>query len=133
MTYYMIQNFVTGMLEFATTEEEANKIFLENKQAWIDQESYRFTITRVIVEGNNTLWTAFNSDTDPEEGFYNVFNTFTGQHEEMISKSQAMVRLEQIKNDFVTQHYPQSWQIITEAQYNRLASHPSHGIPLTEL
>lgn len=133
MTYYMIQNFVTGMLEFATTEEEATKIFFENKQTWIDQESYRFTVARVIVNGNDTVWAAASPDTDPEESFYYVFNTFTGQHEEIWSKSQALLRSEQLKNDFVAQHYPQSWQIITEAQYNQLASHPSHGIPLTEL
>lgn len=129
----MIQNFITGRPQFAITEEEANKIFAESKQAWLDQESYRFTITRVIVEGSNTTWVAANLGTDPEEDLYYVFNTFTGQHEEMLSKTQAWERLDQLKNDFVVQYYPQPWQIINEAQYNRLVSDPSYGIPLTEL
>lgn len=133
MIYYMIQNFVTGQLEFTTNEEEANRISAENKQAWLEQEAYRFTVNRVVVEGNNTTWTTANIDTDPEEGLYCVFNTFTGQHEEISSKTQAWTRLDQIKNDFIAQYYPQPYQIISEAQYNRLVSNPSYGIPLTEL
>jgi hypothetical protein len=133
MTYYMIQNFITGVPDFVTSEAEADALAKNNKLAWLAQEAYRFTVARIIVEGNDTTWTAADLDQDPENGFYAVFNTMTGQHEEFLSKTAAWARLQEIQDEFLAQYFPAPWQEVTEEFYQHMTAPQQGGIPVTQL
>ena len=64
-------------------------------------EDYRFTITKEIIIGTDTIWSSADLNNDPEDCIYQVFNTFTGQHEEYNSLSSAVSRKEELKLQFI--------------------------------
>ena len=64
-------------------------------------EDYRFTITKEIIIGTDTIWSSVDLNNDPEDCIYQVFNTFTGQHEEYNSLSSAVSRKEELKLQFI--------------------------------
>jgi hypothetical protein len=95
----MIYYFVPGA-GFYASQEEANIAFAANRAAFLEQEAYRFTIAKVVVDGTNTTWMNADVNSDPEDGKYQVFNTLTGKHEECLSLSAAIMRQEEIKLQF---------------------------------
>jgi len=64
-------------------------------------EDYRFTITKEIIIGTDTMWSSADLNNDAEDCIYQVFNTFTGQHEEYNSLSSAVSRKEELKLQFI--------------------------------
>lgn len=118
MTYYVINNLINGQMEYFVpdeetklandhlvcivgTQEDANLKSQQNKQDYLAQESYRFTIAKEVVEGNNTTWMNADLLNDSEEGMYQVFNQFTGQHESIDGLSNAVNRMTQLKDQFI--------------------------------
>ena len=126
MTYYVINNLITNQMEFfvpddATklandhlicivgSQEDANAKALQNKQEFLEQQLYRFTIAKEIVDDNNTTWANADLLNDSEEGIYQVFNHETGLHEPIDGLSNAINRMKQLKDDFVNQF---NWDVI---------------------
>lgn len=118
MTYYVINNQVTGQMEYFVsdeqtktendhlvcvvgTQEDANLKAQQNKQEFLEQELHRFSIAKEVVDGNNTTWMNADLLNDSEEGIYQVFNQFTGQHEPIDGLSNAINRMTELKNDFI--------------------------------
>ena len=60
------------------TESDANTILEKNKQDFLAQESYRFSMVKEQIEGDTITWMSPDLDNDPEETVYQVFNQFTG-------------------------------------------------------
>lgn len=125
MTYYVINNLITNQMEYfvpdeATklandhincivgTQEDANAKNEQNKQEFLQKESYRFTIAKEIVDGNSTTWMNADLLNDSEEGMYQVFNQFIGQHESINGLSNAINRMTELKNQFINQF---NWDI----------------------
>lgn len=120
MTYYVINNVATGGMEYFVSDEqtklandhivcfvggqeEANAKSEQNKKQFLEQEYYRFAIAKEVVDGNNTTWMNADLLNDSEQGMYQVFNQFTGQHEPIDGLSNAVNRMAQLKNDFINQ------------------------------
>lgn len=118
MTYYVINNLITNQMEYFVADEatkltndhlvcivggqeEANIKAIQNKQAYLEQESYRFTIAKEVIDGNNTTWMNADLLNDSEEGVYQVFNQFTGLHEAIDGLSNAVNRMVELKNQFI--------------------------------
>lgn len=107
--YYFIQNHITGKPDCVESEELANAKLIENRNAYMQQESYRFTVAKEIVDGNNTIWMSADLENDIEDYDYQVFNQFTGQHEKINGLSNAKARLEEIKQQFIVEVGLDKW------------------------
>lgn len=131
MIYFCVPNHITQRLEFYALEQEANAAFETNKLAYLEQEAYRFSIAKVVVEGNNTTWMNADFQHDSDEGAYQVFNTFTGQHEEYSSLAAAILRREEIKSKFALSVFGQAPTQVDEKDVPHMQS--PHSIPVTEV
>ena len=126
MTYYVINNLTTNQMEYFVPDEQtkitndhifcivgdqekANAKNEQNKQQFLEQESYRFTIAKEVVDGNNTTWMNADLLNDSEEGIYQVFNHLTGQHEPIDGLSNAIKKMKQLKDDFINSF---TWNIV---------------------
>lgn len=112
---YSINNFITNTIDYIETNEaDANAKLVENQQAFLNQEAYRFTVAKEVVNENNTIWTNADLENDAENNVYFVFNTLTGQHEKTNSLTEAKQKLEQIKQDFLVSIGLDKWNIVEE-------------------
>ena len=110
MIYAVYDSVNNRLFKFAETDlAGATAKLAEVRAAFIAQEAYRFAIAKEIVNGNDTTWLNADLDNDPENHVYNVFNTFTGQHERMTSLSAAKVRIAELKE-----------KLLTDVGYNKL-------------
>lgn len=98
---YIISNPLTGSVEFFDADLEAQEKLNEIKAGVLERESYRFSVAKEVVEGNNTTWMHADLDNDYEDGAYQVFNTLTGQYETVNSLAAAKERLEEVKTLFI--------------------------------
>lgn len=125
MTYYVINNLITNQMEYFVpdeetkvandhivcivgTQEDANAKNEQNKKDFLDKESYRFTIAKEVVEGNNTTWMNADLLNDSENGIYQVFNQFTGLHESVDGLINAVNRINKLKEQFIAEF---SWSV----------------------
>ncbi len=96
---YQVNDRVNGPRVYET-EAEAQAALPVAQAAFLDQESYRFSVVFVEVNGNDTTWR--NAvDSDPDSGDYQVFNHSTGQHEGFSSTTLAYARLQELKTEFL--------------------------------
>lgn len=86
--------------EFPTMAEVEEKI-IQLKAELLEQESYRFTVVKVTLNGEDATWTPADLVNDPEENNYLVFNMLTGLHETCTSLSSAKNRHEAVKLEFL--------------------------------
>lgn len=118
--YYKINNIFTTIPEYyvadeATvsanphlvcvvgSEQNAQQKVEELKQQYLEQEKERFTIVKETVNGTNTVWSVMDEANDPEEYTYKIFNMFTGGYEEVTTKTAAMARREELKQQLITE------------------------------
>jgi hypothetical protein len=132
MIYFLVPNYVTGQRKFYADESEANAAFVANRRTFTEQEAYRFTVVKVVVEGNNTTWLSANPDTDPEDGEYQVFNMSTGQYEQFQSFSTALMRHKELKEDFTNSVFGTAPTRVAEKDVPHLQA-GAGVIPVTEL
>lgn len=97
---YRTYNYETGKLEYFDTREAAEQKAAEIATYFMQREEYRFSISKVTLNGNDTTWGAADLDIDPEEGDYKVFVHTTGAYEDFSSLSAAKVRMQQLKDEF---------------------------------
>ncbi len=96
---YQVNDRVNGPRVYET-EAEAQAALPAAQTAFLAQESHRFSLVYVEVNGNNTVWR--NAlDADPEDGNYQVFNHNTGQHEAFDNKADACARMQELKTQFI--------------------------------
>lgn len=120
MIYFAVKNVVSGNTEYFVpdevtrqandhlvcivgTQEDAVAKANQNKQSFLEQESYRFSIAKEVVDGNNTTWMNADLVNDVEDGSYHVFNQATGQYEGVVGLSNAINRMAQLKDEFLAQ------------------------------
>lgn len=112
---YKILNLVTGITEYIeTSEADAVARLKQIQDEYLVQENYRFTVNKEVVNGNDTTWMAADLDNDEEDYAYHVFNTLTGQHEKVLSLSEAKARKAQIKQDFLVFNGLDKYEILDE-------------------
>lgn len=99
---YIVNDLINQKIKVFNTNQEAIVALDEIKVAYLEQESYRFTVACEIVDGNNTTWTSVDLDTATEDITYHVFNTLTGQHELVFGVESAKLKVEEIKQNFLT-------------------------------
>lgn len=78
-------------------------MLLQIRRDFLIQQSPRFAINKVVVEGNNTTWMNADLENDPEDGEYQVLNHITGTYQKCNSLSEAKALNTQIQNEFLTQ------------------------------
>jgi len=98
--YRLYKPLSEEIFEFATMREVEEKI-LQLKVELLEGESYRFTVVKVTLNGEDATWTPADLINDPEENTYLVFNMQTGLHETCTSLSLARSRREEIKLEFL--------------------------------
>jgi hypothetical protein len=98
---FLVQNPFTGERFECETEAAANNKIAEIKANILVKESYRFGMAKEIASGNDTTWMNADLNNDPENGVYQVFNTFTGQHEKVQSLSAAKARHAALQTEFL--------------------------------
>lgn len=101
---YRVPNFLTGF-DIVESEEDAVIKLQQNGEAFLEYNSYMFTIQKEVIDGNSTQRCDVNLNSDPEEGIYFVFNDVTGTHEVWNSLSQAKDRKNQLKQDFLRKNW----------------------------
>lgn len=99
---YIVKDLVNDKIKVFDTNEEAMTALPQIQADYLEQESYRFTVACEIVDGNNTTWTAVDLNTATEDITYHVFNTLTGQHEQVVGVESAKLKHQQIKNEFIS-------------------------------
>jgi hypothetical protein len=102
MTYWFY-DIVDNAQKTFESMEEAQAALEAMKVIFLDKESYRFTITKETTDGLNTTWSSADLANDPEEGTYFVFNQWSGQHEKTTSKAEAVAKIEQFKQRFISE------------------------------
>jgi hypothetical protein len=118
--YYKINNIFTTIPEYYVADEatvianphlvcvvgpeqDAQQKINRLKQEYLEQEKERFSISKETIAGADTIWSAIDEVNDPEEYTYKVFNTFTGMYEEVITKTVALARREELKQQLITE------------------------------
>ena len=109
---YQINNKITSEFDYAETEELANAKLIENRDALVAREMFRFSVAKVTVEGFNTTWDNADLENDSEDGQYQVFNQNTGQHEQYSLLSEAKNRQQELINLFVAGNGLDAWRIL---------------------
>jgi hypothetical protein len=98
MTFYFYDLAQNEKKEF-NSKEEAEIALQTMHELFLTQEDYRFTMAKVVVNGNDTIW--MDVEGSPEEGEYHVFNQATGLHEPYPSLSSAKIRMQELKQEFL--------------------------------
>jgi hypothetical protein len=83
------------------SEQNAQQRANELKQTYFEQEKERFSINKETVVGTNTTWSAIDEINDPENHVYHVFNAYTGNYEKVTTKTAALNRMEELKNQYI--------------------------------
>ena len=112
--FYRINNLIIKQVEYLETENDANIRLAEIQQEYLDQESYRFSVAKEVVAGNNTTWMNADLENDEDNNVYYVFNTITGEHEKAESLSEAKEILAKVKNDFLAFVGLDKWEIVEQ-------------------
>ena len=98
---YRIRNPLIGTFEYFETQAEALAKAAEYKEAYLQQESTRFTAVKEAVYGDDVTWIPTDLDTEADaNGNYQVFNTLTGTHERTESLTNARQKMAEIKEQF---------------------------------
>jgi len=97
---FIVVNPFTGEQTKFEDEVLANAKAEEIRAEVLEREAYRFTVAKEVVEGENTTWMNADLDNDQEDHHYQVFNTFTGQHEPYDSLSAAKARKQELIDQF---------------------------------
>jgi hypothetical protein len=117
--YYKIRNIFNNVTEYyvadeATvsanphlvcvigSEQDAQQKVEELKQSYLEQEKERFSISKETVVGTNTTWSAMDEVNDPEDYTYKVFNMSTGIYENVATKTAALARRDELKQQLIT-------------------------------
>lgn len=82
-------------------EAKAAALLAQNRANVLALEEYRFSIAASFPSGNDVVWRNME-ETDPEEYTYQVFNTFTGQHEEHPTKTAALAAKAELQELFLS-------------------------------
>lgn len=98
---FRVNNLVAGKVEIFDTEQEAVTKNQEVIDEFLARESYRFTIAKEVVDGDNTTWMNADLTNDQEDAVYHVFNTLTGTHEQVSGLLAAKARQDEIKQAFL--------------------------------
>jgi hypothetical protein len=112
MTYYAIKNHQTYKIDYVETEDLANAKLIENSNYLLERESYRFTLCKEVVDGNNTTWCSVDLNNDDENGTYHVFNHKTGLHELVNGLTNAKNRMQEIKQEFLVDNGLDKWEVV---------------------
>ena len=105
---YQVRNPITNELTYfdeatsGTARADADALLLQIRRDFLIQQSPRFAINKVVVEGNNTTWMNADLENDPEDGEYQVLNHETGTYQKCTSLSEAKSLNTQIQNAFLT-------------------------------
>lgn len=128
---YLVSNPITRQQFEIEDLNEAKSKLAEIKIAVLISEDYRFTVAKEIASGNDITWVNADLDNDPENNTYQVFNTFTGQHESLASLSAAKARRLELKEQFATNlGFNSEPQLKPKLKFN--PNIPSN-LPVTEL
>lgn len=111
---YQIRNATNNGYDYVELEELANTKLAENRDAYLKQEEYRFSVAKITVVGNNTTWDNADLENDLEDYVYQVFNQYTGVHEKVDSLSLAKVRRQELIDAFVVECGLDAWVIVDE-------------------
>ena len=101
MIYLVIHKITGERFEFIDNLDAARAKMQEIKASVVASEGYRFTVVKEIVDGENVTWVPTDLDTETEDGRFQVFNTFTGQHESFDSLAAAKSRKQQLIDTFI--------------------------------
>lgn len=113
MTIYKIIDQINFKFDYIDgTEDEANAKLAENRNAFMQREAYRFSITQVIVQGNDTIWTAADLENGSEDGDYRVFNHTAGEYELFTTLSSAKARVETLKTNLIAAANLDKWVVV---------------------
>lgn len=77
-------------------EADAQSALVSAQAAFLEREAFRFSISIVVVDGNNTTWRLAETS-DQEDGDYRVFNHNTGGYELFTKLSLAQERMGELK------------------------------------
>lgn len=108
---FQIRNAITGEFEYYDNVGLARAALTSIKSNYLEQEKSRFTICKITVSGNDTVWSEADLINDPEYGEYRVFNQYTGQHESIGSLTLARMRRDEIINNFTIEN---NLDVVTE-------------------
>lgn len=96
------------------TIETAEQKLQEVKEAFLQQEDYRFPIARVVVNGNDTTWSSVDENSLDEDGIFYVFNHNTGQYEAAETLQLCLSRRNELKSEFVNEAGLDQLEIVQE-------------------
>lgn len=108
--FYKVNNL--GNAEYFDTELAANTRIYEIQKSYLQQNDYIFTISKEVINGNDTTWMLADLENDPEDYKYHVFNTLTGLYEEANSLSEAKKLQEKIKQQFLVNANLDKFEIV---------------------
>jgi hypothetical protein len=100
---YQIKNPLTDEFEYYDNAGLARATLAKNKSDYLEQEKTKFPICKVIVSGNDEIWSTADLDNDPEDTKYKVFNQYTGQHETCGSRTLAKNQRDKIIAEFIAE------------------------------
>lgn len=103
---FKVFNYNAAATYFDTTldveaEEKANALLIQNRTNVLALEDSRFSIAATFTSGSDVVWRNM-LETDPEEYTYQVFNTFTGQHDPYPTKTEALAAKAKLQEEFLS-------------------------------
>lgn len=84
----------------SNAKSEAEVLLTQRREQVLIQESVRFSICAMFVDGANTTWRELNEE-DPEDTVCQVFDHLLGEYEEAPNKTAAYQLNEQRKQEFL--------------------------------
>lgn len=101
MIYLVIHPITGERFEFSEDLGAARAKQQEIKVSVAVSESHRFTAVKEIVNGDDVTWLPVNLDEETQDGRYQVFNPFSGQHEPFESLAEAKSRRQELVDNFL--------------------------------
>jgi len=98
---YLVTNPISGEYwEISDLTEAENKLAQVISEVLLNEQN-RFTVVKETVNGDDVTWVNADLDNDEEIHRYQVFNTFTGQHEAMQSLTEVKNRRQELMNQLL--------------------------------
>jgi hypothetical protein len=100
MSYLVTNPISLEYWEISDLTEAENKLAQVVSEV-ILKEQDRFTVVKETVNGDDVTWVNADLDNDEEIHRYQIFNTFTGQHEAMQSLTEVKNRKQELLNQLL--------------------------------
>ena len=127
---YQIKNEFGSGYDYIESDNDdlANEKLNANKVLFFQQHEYLFSVAKLTIIDNDTTWINADLDKDMEDFIYQVFNPYTGLHEEVNSLTLAKSKRQEHIDSYINNAGFSTWEIV-----DAMPPAPNNKQPITTI